>query len=343
MLDVRRGMEPTNPGRGSMRAIVITGPGGPEVLKHEDRPMPEPGPSQIRVRVRASALNRADLLQRRGGYPAPDGWPADIPGLEYAGEVDAVGAGAGLWAPGSRVMGIVGGGGHAEFVCVHEREAVRVPPTLSWDEAAAVPEVFFTAYDAVFRQLQVEVGERLLIHAAGSGVGTAAIQLAAAAGVRTIGTSRTPGKLERAVDLGLDVGIDASADDWPARVMDATDGEGVAAVLDLVGGSYLEGNLRVLTDRGRMIVVGTVAGSRAELDMGLLLRRRLTIIGTVLRARPLEEKIKLAREFSSNVLPLLASRRVRPVVERVFPFERIGDAHRLLESNRTFGKIVLHW
>lgn len=326
-----------------MRAIVITGAGGPEVLEERERPTPEPGPSQIRVRVHASALNRADLLQRRGGYSAPPGWPDDIPGLEYAGEVDAVGPGAGLWAPGSRVMGIVGGGGHAEYVCVHEREAVRVPPSLSWHEAAAVPEVFFTAYDGIFRQLGVEMGERLLIHAAGSGVGTAAVQLASAAGIRTIGTSRTPGKLERAADLGLEEGVDASDADWPDRVMEASEGEGVAAVLDLVGGDYLQGNLRVLAERGRIIVVGTVAGSRAELDLGRLLRRRLTIIGTVLRARPLEEKIHLARDFSSNVLPLLASRRVAPVVERVYPFERIADAHRLLESNRTFGKIVLHW
>lgn len=326
-----------------MRAIVLTRAGGPEVLEEQERPLPEPGPSQIRVRVHASALNRADLLQRRGGYPAPAGWPEDIPGLEYAGEVDAVGSGAGLWAPGSRVMGIVGGGGHAEYVCVHEREAVRVPPNLPWHEAAAVPEVFFTAYDAVFRQLEVEVGERLLIHAAGSGVGTAAVQLAAAAGVRTIGTSRTPGKLERAAELGLDIGIDSSDPSWPDRVMKATDGEGVSAILDLVGGDYLAGNVRVLAERGRMIVVGTVAGSRAELDLGRLLRRRLTIIGTVLRARPLEEKIQLAREFSSNVIPLLASRRVRPVIERVLPFSNIADAHRLLESNRTFGKIVLHW
>lgn len=326
-----------------MRAVVIPRPGGPEVLEEQERPTPDPGPSQIRVRVKASALNRADLLQRRGGYPAPAGWPADVPGLEYAGEVDAVGPGAGLWAPGTRVMGLVGGGGHAEYVCVHEREAVRIPSNLSWDQAAAVPEVFFTAYDAVFRQLRVDAGERLLIHAAGSGVGTAAIQLASAAGVRTIGTSRTPGKLERAAELGLDVGIDASSDDWPAEVMRVADGEGVNAVLDLVGGDYLAGNLRVIAERGRLIVVGTVAGSRAELDMGLLLRKRVTVIGTVLRARPVEEKIQLAREFSSNVLPLLASGRVGPVVERVYPFAAVSDAHRLLESNRTFGKIVLRW
>ena len=326
-----------------MRAIVITEPGGPEVLEIQERPTPEPGPSQIRVRVRASALNRADLLQRRGAYPAPAGAAADVPGLEYAGEVDAVGEGAGLWAVGSRVMGIVGGGGHAEYVCVHEREAMRVPHNLSWEEAAAVPEVFLTAYDALFRQLDVQMGERVLIHAVGSGVGTAAVQLARVAGATTLGTSRTAEKLDRARELGLDVGIDASAGDWAASVERETGGEGVSAILDLVGGGYLEENLRVLAPRGRAIVVGTIAGRKAELDLGLLLRKRLRLVGTVLRSRPLEEKIALAREFSESVLPLFASGRVRPIVDRVFEFARVREAHALMESNDSFGKIVLRW
>ena len=326
-----------------MRAIVITRPGGPEVLEEERRPVPEPGPSQIRVRVRASGLNRADLLQRRGGYPAPEGVPADVPGLEFAGEVDAVGPGTGLWAVGNRVMGIVGGGGHAEYLCVHEREAMRIPHPLSLEEAAAIPEVFLTAYDAVFRQLDVQVGEKLLVHAVGSGVGTAAIQMAHAGGLFTLGTARTASKLRRATELGLDVAIDASREDWAARVEEETEREGVNAILDLVGGDYLPDDLRVLALRGRLIVVGTMGGSRAELNLGMLLRKRLTVIGTVLRSRPLEEKIALARDFSSSVLPLFASGRIRPVVERVFPFSEIRDAHRFMEENRNFGKIVLKW
>jgi NADPH2:quinone reductase len=326
-----------------MRAIVITRPGGPEVLEEERRPVPEPGPSEIRVRIRASGLNRADLLQRRGGYPAPMGAPADVPGLEYAGEVDAVGPGAGLWSAGNRVMGIVAGGGHAEYVCVHEREAMRVPHNLSLEEAAAIPEVFLTAYDAVFRQLDVQVGERLLVHAVGSGVGTAAIQLAVAGGVFTLGTSRTADKLRRARELGLDVAIDAANEDWATRVEEETAHEGVHAVLDLVGGDYFADNLRVLALRGRMIVVGTVAGSRSVLNLGMLLRKRLHVMGTVLRSRPLEEKIALARDFSSAVLPLFASERIRPVVERVYPFSRVREAHREMEENRNFGKIVLTW
>lgn len=325
-----------------MRAIVLSGAGGVEVLREEERPLPEAAPGQVRVRVHASALNRADVLQRRGGYAPPPGAPADIPGLEYAGEVEAVGIGSTLWAPGDRVMGIVGGGGHAEYLVVHEREAIRVPEALSWEEAGALPEVFLTAYDALFRQLHLQPGERLLVHAVGSGVGTAAVQLARVAGVTTYGTSRTADKLRRAGDLGLDVPLDASGD-WVADLERETGGAGVSAVLDLVGGSYLADNLRVLSPKGRAIVVGTVAGARAELDLGVLLRKRIQLSGTVLRSRPLEEKIALARDFSDRVLPLFDLRRLHPVIDRVFSFAEIREAHRVMESNETFGKLVLRW
>ncbi|HEX8271398.1 MAG TPA: NAD(P)H-quinone oxidoreductase [Longimicrobiaceae bacterium] len=326
-----------------MRAVVIARPGGPEVLQLAERPLPEPGPGEIRVRVHASALNRADLLQRRGQYPAPPGAPQDVPGLEYAGEVDAVGEGAGLWAVGNRVMGIVGGGGYAEYVVVHEREAMRIPQGLSFEEGAAIPEAFLTAYDALFTRLELLMGERVLIHAVGSGVGTAALQLARAAGAVTIGTSRSADKLARAAELGLDVGIDTSKEELAAALENATYGSGVHAVVDLVGGKLLEESLRGLAQGGRVVVVGTVAGSKVELDLGLLLRRRIRIVGTVLRTRPLEEKIALAREFSSTVLPLLSSGKIRPVIDRVYPFSEIADAHRQMEENDTFGKIVLKW
>ncbi|HEX2202920.1 MAG TPA: NAD(P)H-quinone oxidoreductase [Longimicrobium sp.] len=326
-----------------MRAVVITRPGAPEVLEIQERELPEPGPGQIRVRVRTSALNRADLLQRRGAYPAPHGAAADIPGLEYAGEVDAVGEGAGLWAVGNRVMGIVGGGGHAEYVVVHEREAIRVPQNLGWEEAAAVPEAFLTAYDALFRQLDLKVGERLLVHAIGSGVGTAALQLARAAGATVIGTSRTADKLKRAEQMGLEVGVDTGREDLAEAVNQATYGSGVHAVLDLVGGKLLEASLRVVALRGRVVVVGTTGGAKAEIDLGLLLRRRIHLFGTVLRSRPLEEKIALAREFSSSVLPLISSGRMHPVVDSTFSFADIRKAHERMEENRSFGKIVLTW
>jgi NADPH2:quinone reductase len=326
-----------------MRALVITRPGGPEVLSLEERPVPLPGPGEIRVRVHASALNRADLLQRRGNYPAPPGAPADIPGMEYAGEVEAVGEGAGLWAVGNRVMGIVGGGGHAEYVVVHEREGIRIPQNLSWEEAAAIPEVFLTAYDALFRQLDLTMGERLLILAVGSGVGTAALQLASAAGATVIGTSRTAAKLKRAMEMGMEVGVDTSKEDLAEAVNQATYGSGVHAVLDLVGGKLLEASLRVVALRGRVVVVGTTGGSKVEVDLGLLLRRRIHLFGTVLRSRPLEEKIALAREFSNAVLPLISSGRIKPVVDSVFPMDAIRSAHERMEENASFGKIVLTW
>jgi putative PIG3 family NAD(P)H quinone oxidoreductase len=326
-----------------MKAIIITRPGGPEVLEMQDRPKPEPGVGQIRVRVRASAMNRADILQREGNYPVPPGAPADIIGMEYVGEVDALGPSASLWKTGDRVMGIVGGGGHAEFLCVHEREAMPLPQSMSWEEAAAIPEAFLTAYDALFTRLQLRLGETLLIHAVGSGVGTAAAQLARVAGAEVVGTARSPEKLERAKLLGLHVGIDASRGDWPNLVEAELGPERVHAVMDLVGGNYLDGNLRVLALRGRIVVVGHTAGATAQLNMGVLLRKRLTIVGTVLRARPLEEKIALAREFSERVVPLFDAGRLRPVVDRVFPFDEIRDAHELMESNKTFGKVVLSW
>jgi putative PIG3 family NAD(P)H quinone oxidoreductase len=326
-----------------MKAIIITRPGSAEVLEIQERPIPEPGVGQVRVRVRASALNRADLMQRSGNYPAPAGAPADISGLEYSGEIDAVGPSATLWKIGDRVMGIVSGGGHAEYVCVHEREAMPVPARLSWEESAAIPEAFLTAYDALFNRLKLRTGETLLIHAVASGVGTAGLQLARVAGATVIGTARSPLKLERAKTLGLDVAIDSSRKDWTAQVEAAVGVERVDAVMDLVGGSYLEGNLRVLALRGRMVVVGLTGGGSAQFNMGVLLRKRLTIVGTVLRARPLEEKIELARDFSEHVLPLFEAGRITSVVDRVLPFTEIRAAHELMESNQTFGKIVLQW
>ena len=326
-----------------MRAIVITRPGGPEVLELQNRPAPNPRPGEIRVRVHASALNRADVLQRLGRYPAPPGVPADVPGLEYAGEVDAVGEGAGLWAVGNRVMGIVGGGGHAEHVVVHEREAIRIPQNLGWEEAAAIPEAFLTAYDALFRQLDLTVGQRLLILAVGSGVGTAALQLATAAGATVIGTSRTAAKLAKAAELGLETGVDTAKEDLAEAVNQATYGSGVHAVLDLVGGKLLEASLRVVALRGRVIAVGTTAGSKVQVDLGLLLRRRIQLSGTVLRSRPLEEKIALAREFSGAVLPLFSSGRIRPVIDSVIGFDQVSKAYGRMEGNENFGKIVLKW
>lgn len=326
-----------------MKAVVITKPGGPEVLRVDERPRPEPGIAQIRVRVLTSALNRADLLQRAGNYPVPAGVPADISGMEYAGEVDALGEAATLWKVGDRVMGLVGGGGHAEYLCVHEREAMPVPRSMSWADAGAIPEAFLTGYDALFNRLDLKFAEKLLIHAVGSGVGTATLQIARAAGATVIGTARSAEKLERAKTLGLSCAVDASSGDWAEGVEKAVGKDGVHAIVDLVGGSYLEGNLRVLALRGRIVVVGLTAGATAQFNMGLLLRKRLTIVGTVLRARPLEEKIALARDFATHAIPMFEAGVLRAVIDRVMPFAEIRAAHELMESNGTFGKIVLRW
>jgi NADPH2:quinone reductase len=326
-----------------MKAVIITRPGGPEVLEIQERPKPDPGVGQIRVRVRASALNRADLMQREGNYPVPPGVSAEISGMEYAGEVDALGPSATLWKVGDRVMGIIGGAGHAEYLCVHEREAMPVPKALSWEDAAAIPEVFLTAYDALFNRLGLRTGETLLVHAVGSGVGTASLQIARVAGATVVGTARSAGKLDRAKQLGLEFSIDASRANWAGQVETAIGAERVHAVLDLVGGGYLEGNLRVLAPLGRIVVVGLTAGATSQFNMGVLLRKRGTIVGTMLRGRSLEEKIALARDFSERVIPLFDAGRLKPVIDCVFPFTEIRAAHELMESNKTFGKIVLRW
>jgi len=326
----------------SMKAVVISEFGGPDVLRLRDVERPEPGPKEILVKVRSSGLNRADLLQRVGRYPAPVGSPQDIPGLEYSGTVEGRGSEVTLWETGDRVMGILGGGGYAEYVVVHERTAVRIPAGVATSAAGAIREVFMTAFDALFRQMGLSEGETVLIHAVGSGVGTAAVQLTEAGGVRAIGTSRTGEKVEKAIELGLDVGILAK-DGWPERVLEASGSEGVDVILDLVGGAYLQGNLKVLATGGRLIVVGVPSGPKAEIDLRLLMGKRALIKGTVLRARPLEEKIVLAREFEHRVCPQFAARRMAPVVDRRFSPVEAPEAHRLLEGNKNFGKVLLVW
>jgi len=327
-----------------MRVIAIERPGGPEVLTLDERPTSEPGRIEIRVAVAASGVNRADLMQRRGAYPAPPGFPDDIPGLEFAGRVDAVGSAVTRWEVGDRVMGLVGGGGYAESVVVHEDEAVGVPEGIDLHTAAAIPEAFLTAFDALDLQCGIRAGETLLVHAAGSGVGTAAVQIARRAGLRTIGTSRTPGKLERARELGLDVAVHATAGtDWCEAVLEATDGRGADVILDLVGAAYLEGNQRVIAERGRWIVVGVPSGREASFDLRRLMARRASVTGTVLRARPLHEKIALARAAEARLLPGLADGSLRAVMDRSYPAVDAAEAHRRMEANENFGAMVLTW
>jgi putative PIG3 family NAD(P)H quinone oxidoreductase len=325
-----------------MRAIVIAGKGGAEVLEVREVPTPEPRGEQVRVRVRACALNRADLMQARGMYPAPPGAPADIPGLEYAGEVDFLGPDVtGPLKVGDRVFGIVGGGGQAEYVLTHERMAVLIPSNLDFVEAAAVPEAFITAHDALLTQGRLDPGGRVLIHAVGSGVGTAAVQVAHAMGCTVFGTSRTAAKLDRARDLGMDYAINTSAEDFAAVVRSGTDGTGVDVVIDFLGGPALAGNVAALATRGRLVLVGLLGGSSAPFDLNLMLRKRLTIVGTTLRARPIDEKLAATRRFAEQVVPWLARGLVRPVVDSVFAFDEVRQAQARMESNEVFGKVVL--
>jgi putative PIG3 family NAD(P)H quinone oxidoreductase len=326
-----------------MRAICIREPGGPEVLELRELPDPLPGPGEIRVKVHATALNRADLLQRRGLYPAPPDSPADIPGLEFAGVVEVLGPRASRFKVGDKVMGVVGGGAYAERLVLHERAAVRSPAGMDLTQAAAIPEAYFTAFDALILQAGLRSGERLLIHAVGSGVGTAAVQVARLIGARTLGTARSEEKLRKAQRLGLETAIVAREPKFAEEVKKATGGAGVDVVLDLVGGAYLEENVRALAPRGRQVVVGLVAGTSAPLNLGALLAKRLEIRGTVLRSRPLEEKIAVAQAFERQILPALDSGALRPVVDEVMPMAEVQQAHRRMESNETFGKLVLVW
>lgn len=324
-----------------MKAVVIREPGGFDVLELREVADPEVSPGMIRVRIAYAGVNRADLLQRMGLYPAPPGVPADIPGLEYMGHVEAVGEGVTRFAVGDRVFGLAAGGAYAEKIVIHEREAVRVPDSLTDEEAGAIPEVFVTAYDALVTQGGLSAGETVLIHAAGSGVGTAAVQIAHAIGCTTIGTSRTAEKLERAKSLGLTHAVVPKDGTFASEVRDKTGGRGVDVVLDLVGGSYFPEELLACAPRARVILVGLTAGRQATVDLGVLLRQRIQVRGTVLRSRPLEEKILAAQVLEKNLAPLFAAGRLRPVTERVFPLAEAGKAHELVASDQTFGKVLL--
>lgn len=326
-----------------MRAAIITEFGGPEVLQLRDVDAPTPAGREILVRVRASALNRADLLQRMGKYPPPPDVPRDIPGIEFAGEVAALGPEVTRWRVGDRVFGLVGGGAHAELLVTHEETVAPIPGTVGWHDAAAIPEAFITAYDALVTQARMRAGERMLIHAVGSGVGLAAVQVARAWGAVPYGTSRTADKITSARALGLEDGAVPGPDlaTLGAEVTRWTGGWGFDVVLDLVGGPYLAASVEAAALKGRVMIVGAIGGGQATIDARRVLSRRLTLRGTVLRSRPLEEKIAVTDAFARQLVPRFADGKLRPVVDSVFELARIGDAHVRMESNRTVGKVVL--
>ena len=309
----------------------------------EERPDPVPGPGEVLVRVHGAGLNRADLVQRAGHYQAPPGSPPDIPGLEFAGEVVAHGLGVTEPELGARVFGIAGGGGQAELLAVPASQCAPVPDGLDLVTAGGVPEVFVTAHDALVTQAEMQAGEVLLVQAIGSGVGTAALQLGRATGCTVVGTARSPEKLEQAQALGLDHAVLAARELDPAVLAaDIIDAIGaVDVVIELVGGDYLVTDLAVTGPLGRIVLVGMMAGTRTQVDLGAMLVKRLRIYGTTLRGRSVEEKAAATAAFTRDVVPLLASGTVEPVIARTLPLEEGPDAYELLASDAVFGGIVL--
>ncbi|MFA9411844.1 MAG: NAD(P)H-quinone oxidoreductase [Deltaproteobacteria bacterium] len=324
------------------RAIRIREPGGPEVLQVGEIDLPKPGPTEVLVDVAAAGLNRADCLQRRGFYPAPPGVPADVPGLEFAGVVESVGDAVSTWKPGDRVMGIVGGGSMATRVVTQGAELMPVPKELSLEEAAAVPEVFLTAYDAIVLQGGLQAGQSVLLHAVASGVGTAGIQLASAIGATSIGTSRTADKLPRCTDLGLNHAVLVEDGSFAEAVLEAAP-KGVDVILDTIGAAYLAQNVKVIGKKGRIIVIGLMGGVKGELALGTLLAKRASIHGSVLRSRSAAEKAELTRSFAEEMLERFATGELKPIIDDVLPMTDIQTAHQRMDKNETFGKLVLSW
>lgn len=325
------------------------GAGGVEVIEAGELEVRDPGHGEVSVEIAAAGLNRADLLQRRGAYPSPAGAPVDVPGLELAGHVVARGPGATLWKDGDAVMAIVAGGAMARRITVHERELMPVPAGMSATDAAAIPEVFLTAWDGLVRQAGLRAGETALIHAVGSGIGTAAVQLVRALGGRPLATSRRAAKLDAVRALGLGLGDDdglvvaGDAPAFAAEVAARTGGRGAQVVLDGIGASYFEENLRAASVRGRVVLIGTLGGGVGKAPIGMMLGKRLTVIGTVMRARPLEEKIDLARQATAELVPMFERGLLRPVIDRALPMRDLAAAHARMEADDNVGKLVLAW
>ncbi|MFM9904784.1 MAG: NAD(P)H-quinone oxidoreductase [Pyrinomonadaceae bacterium] len=328
-----------------MRAVYIAEFGSIDNLEVREIPdLAGPVDTQVLIRVRAAGLNRADLLQAGGAYPPPPGYSPNIPGLEFAGEIENVGDAVSAWKSGDRVFGITAGEAQAEYLLSDASLLTRIPENLSFADAAAVPEAFITAHDAIFTRGTLKEDEILLIHAVGSGVGLAALQLAKAKGATVIGTSRTAAKLERCSEFGLDHGIvTPEGVDFDHQVNEITGGKGVNVILDLVGAAYFRQNLMSLGKKGRLILVGLTSGRTAEIDLGMALQKRLTIIGTVLRSRPAHEKAEATTKFTDEVVPSLALGKIRPNLDRTFAVEDVISAYRYLGSNESFGKVVLEF
>lgn len=325
-----------------MQAVVLEKFGGPEVLGLASIPDPSAGPEEVRIRVMATALNRADLYERQGRYPPPGKAPRhQIPGLECSGIVDQVGERVTALKPGDEVMALLPGGGYAEYAVIHERLAMPVPAAISVTEAAAIPEVFLTAFDALYNQGGGAPGYRVLVHAGASGVGSAAIQMAHQLGMQVIATVGSQMKVEAARAFGANRVVNYRQESFLEAVRDWTQGEGVDLILDFIGQSYFDSNVKALAPEGTLVLIGALSGVEATINLGLIQARRLKIHGTALRSRALEKKMALVQQFHKEAGPLLASGRVKPVIDRVYPLSEIQEAHRYLESNQSIGKILI--
>lgn len=323
-----------------MRAVVLRSHDGPDSLTIEDVPDPAAGPEDVLIEIRATALNRADLLQTRGAYPNPFPAAHEIPGLEFSGVVSGVGERVTSWKPGDQVMAIDAGGCYAERTAVHQRLLMAVPAVVGVDDAAAIPEVFLTAWDALVVQGGLTSGRWALVHAGASGVGTAAIQIVKAIGAR-VAVTCSAGKVGACRQLGADLVIDYGSDDFVDAVRTVTGGTGVDVVLDVVGGDYINRNLRSVAAQGRIIQVGLMGGGKVSVDVGILLANRIGLIGTALRSRPLEQKASLVQRFIHEILPMFDTGALRPVIDSRFQLADIADAHRHMASNANIGKILI--
>ena len=323
-----------------MKAVIRTGDGGTDVLKIADIPTPKPAETQLLVDVKATALNRADLIQRRGGYPPPPG-ESEILGLEIAGIVSDHGKNAVGFNIGDRVFGLVGGGGYAEKAVIDYRMAMHIPSDWGFEEAAAVPEVFFTANENIFTLGQLTDSETILIHAGGSGVGSAGIQIAHHAGAQVYVTASTKEKISKCIKLGATDGINYKDTDFTEEVNRLTNGDGVDVILDFIGAEYLQRNLSLLKTKGRLLQVGLMSGSESNINLGIVMRKRLKIIGSVMRPQSLQEKIAITQRFVKRWLPELKTGTLQPIIDTVFTLEQVREAHEYMEANRNFGKILL--
>lgn len=323
-----------------MTVIAIQGKGGPEVLVAEERPVPAPGPGQVLIKVEAAGVNRPDVLQRKGLYPAPKGH-SELPGLEVSGTVAATGDGAKRFAVGDRVMALLNGGGYAEYALAEEVATLPVPAGLSMIEAAGLPETFFTVWHNVFERGGLKGGEWFLVHGGTSGIGVTAIQLAAALGARVIATAGSAAKCEACRALGAERAVDYRHEDFVEVVKAETGGRGVDVILDMVGGDYVDRNIRSLGDDGRLVNIGYQSGSKVTVDMMRVMLKRLTLTGSTLRIRPSEIKGAIARAVETHALPLIADGKVKIVVDSTFPLRQAGAAHERMEGSQHIGKIVL--